>query len=620
MKFTRNDDGEGEEMDATKNELHEGRRNSKDEGRVEGDVLDSNSTNTAATGLRSRTSTERRKKERRIRRYKDTKKEIRDMVSKLAIVGAIYLSLVFSIGKKHMLPHSAGWATFVLWLAAQVCGLLMTRVKMPALLGMLLAGLALKNIPGDPVQGLPPSWSVVIREAGLGIILMRSGLELDYDKVQEAGAVAARLTCLPGMTEALAVALIGMAIWGMPIFLGLSMGFILAAVSPAVVVIGMFDLQRSGYGVLKGIPSLVVAAASFDDVVALSGFSLFSGLAIPHGSLVMSILSGPIQIFGGVLTGVIGGMLCACTRFWDSRLKRTLFVFFMGMSIMFVWAKYHYTTAGAMGCLIMGITAGMLWQRGWPNQRLSVGPSSTFAHETEEDLAYVWSMAAQPLLFSVIGAAVNFRIVKAEVIPLSILVTAFGVMFRLPAAAIAVGGANLTTRERIFVALSWIPKATVQAALGSVPLDLVNEYKPDDKDFKEWAENILTTAVFSIILTAPIGLLVINKLGPRWLSKDVDENGNLIDHVDDEDDQGNAGDVDEEVGKDGKDLDQAPSRRRPQRRPSLTLGLDLLKKGHREMGSFLADGYREEEESSTPDLGSMEDLSSAGLDPIQEDH
>lgn len=554
-------------------------------------------------GQTKRTNTEARKARAKRKAFKG---ELYDMISKLLVVGAIYCTLLFAIGKDHMLPHSAGWATFLLWLAAQVGGLLAIKCKLPSLLGMLLAGLLLKNIPGDPVQGLPSSWSTVIREAGLGIILMRSGLELDYDKVREAGAVAARLTLLPGITEALAVALIGMAIFGMPIFMGLSMGFILAAVSPAVVVIGMFDLQRSGYGVAKGIPSLVVAAASFDDVVALSGFSLFSGLAIPHGSLLMSILSGPIQIIGGVLSGVLCGCLCACTRLWNSRVKRTLFVLFMGMTIMFVWAKFHYTTAGAMGCLIMGITAGMLWQRGWPGRSLSLGPNKQYAHEVEEDLAYVWSMAAQPLLFSVIGSAVNFRIVKAEVIPLSILVTLFGVLFRLPAACMAVGGAGLTMKERVFVALSWIPKATVQAALGSVPLDYVETYKKDDKQYKDWAEAILTTAVFSIILTAPIGLLVINKLGPRWLSKDVDENGQpltpeLATDLDEDGKVGGEPSSDQLGGRRSLDRDSvgtgsalsslnASFTKKTDRRPSLQLGVDILKKAQREMGAWLADG------------------------------
>ena len=109
---------------------------------------------------------------------------------------------------------------------------------------------------------------------------MRSGLELDYEAIKRIGWMAGRLTCMPGISEAIVAGVVAHGLFGMPLTLSFALGFILAAVSPAVVVIGMFDLGRRGYGINKGIPSLIVAAASFDDVVAISGYSIFIGLSL----------------------------------------------------------------------------------------------------------------------------------------------------------------------------------------------------------------------------------------------------------------------------------------------------------------------------------------------------
>jgi len=449
-------------------------------------------------------------------KFKMPQQSLQNMLAMVLLSGFIFAALVVSIGDE-FLPHGSAWSVLLIWAASNLGGMLMLKLKLPALLGMLLSGIVLRNLPGDPVQGLPEEWSASIRAAGLSVILMRSGLEMDYRAIKAAGAVAMRLTAMPGVIEAASVGVFGLIIFGMPPFLSLSLGFILGAVSPAVVVIGMFDLQRRGYGVAKGIPSLVVAAASFDDVVAISGFSIFIGLAIPTGgNLAWEIAHGPLNLVFGVIGGVTCGVICSFTGLWNDRKKRTAVVFFLGMIMMFLGHHYHFTGAGAMGGLIMGITANILWQNGWPHNALGGQPSPTFAHVVEADLADVWTIVAQPLLFGVIGAAIDFNSLKAETIPKALGVVCIGVVFRLTAAFVALGGAGLTVKERIFVSLAWIPKATVQAALASVPKDMVHEsMDPNDKDYEDyvaWSEDILTTAVFSIILTAPIGLIVINKL------------------------------------------------------------------------------------------------------------
>jgi NhaP-type Na+/H+ and K+/H+ antiporters len=195
-----------------------------------------------------------------------------------------------------------------LWLCSLVGGYVAKQLHLPPLLGMLAAGLLGVNI-SDNLFGIPETWRVIFTSAGLSIVLLRSGLELDLPSVGKSKLLTFRLTLIPGVVEALASGLMAVVTFGMPIWLGLSLGFILAAVSPAVVVTSMLDLQHKGYGAQKGIPSLIIAAASFDDIVAIGGFSICIGMAIHRHdtSLISSALHGPFSVIYGILIGIIAG-------------------------------------------------------------------------------------------------------------------------------------------------------------------------------------------------------------------------------------------------------------------------------------------------------------------------
>jgi hypothetical protein len=172
-----------------------------------------------------------------------------------------------------------------------------------------------------------------------------------------------------------------------------------------------------------------------------------------------------------------------------------------------------------MSALSLGISANKCWRTNKPHPALTSGPSNDHAHGVETDLAKLWRFIFQPLLFGVIGTAVSFKDITPSTIPKSIGLLCIGVCVRLPMAYLAVGGGNLSRIERAFVSLAWIPKATVQAALASDPLDYIVE-KGKSAEYVSWGNDILTTAVFSIILTAPLGMMIISMLGPKWLQRD----------------------------------------------------------------------------------------------------
>ena len=474
-----------------------------------------------------------------------TPRHVPDHLSILVLLVFGYAATWFLLGGSAVepnggtvIPPGALWSVIVIWLGAQVGGATAAALKLPGLLGMLLSGMILRNLPGELVEDLPKAWSGAIRSAGLSVILMRSGLELDLEAFKKVGWMAVRLTVMPGASEAIVAGCFATIIFGMHLTLGLSLGFILGAVSPAVVVLGMFDLQSRGYGVFKGIPSLVVAAASFDDVVAISGYTIFRSFALSagHGGLAWTIMHGPVDMVTGVVAGALCGVIASATAMWNSPMKRSAVIFLLGMLLMFAGKHVDFAGGGAMGGLCMGIVANKLWSSGWAPGgkvgRLSTGPDNHFAHEVESDLAVAWKSFFQPLLFGVIGSAIKFADLSPETIPRSILLVVIGLCIRLPAAFVACSFGELDFKEKLFIALAWMPKATVQAALASDPLETIQSTKRTEGNYLEWEQwgnDILTTAVFSIILTAPMGMMIINFLGPRWLSKDVDVDGKMDD-------------------------------------------------------------------------------------------
>jgi NhaP-type Na+/H+ or K+/H+ antiporter len=443
----------------------------------------------------------------------------------------LFAGLYFLIGdmmlpnKGATIPDGALWSFLLIWVGSVIGGEIAVKCQLPSLLGMLLSGLVLRNLPGNLVEYLPETWSSSIRAAGLSVILMRSGLELDIDAFKKVGWMAARLTVLPGLSEAVVVGIASIFLFKMNAMLGICLGFILAAVSPAVVVLGMFQLQAGGFGVEKGIPSLVVAAASFDDVVAITGYTICKSIALSAsgGVSAWAILHGPVDVVAGVSAGCLGGLICGCTAIWGKKWQRSSAVFGMGLTLMFLGRKYGFNGGGAMASLVLGIAANKCWTNGKPMDGLSIGPLPHAAHTVESDLARAWKIVFQPLLFGVIGTAVKFASMTPSTIPKSILILVIGLCVRLPMAYASVGGGTLTHKERLFIALSWIPKATVQAALASDPLDYIMKNTPEDAQAVAWGNDILTTAVFAIIFTAPVGMMIINSLGPKWLDKHVEE-------------------------------------------------------------------------------------------------
>merc|ERR1712179_351305 len=339
-----------------------------------------------------------------------------------------------------------------------------------------------------------------------------------------------RATFIPCFTEALAVAALSHLILGFPWTVGLMLGFVLAAVSPAVIIPCLMTLSQRGLGVAKGIPTLVIAACSADDVVAISGFGIFLGITFNTGAPMWKlILHGPIEVLIGVGFGVFWGLLAQWIPNKEHRhvaFFRWLILFGGGLIALFGAHLIHYDGAGGLATIIMAFVAGMEWRKeGWGDHN---PVTKTFKR--------MW-IILEPVIFALIGTEIQVDKINPNTLGLSIVVLIIALAVRMVGTYFAVCGGELTVKEKIFMAFAWLPKATVQAALGPIFLD--NVYKQPDEQWKvlgdkeDWTQNkedwtqmgndILTLAVLSILITAPVGAVCILGLGPKLLTSDDPE-------------------------------------------------------------------------------------------------
>ncbi len=384
-------------------------------------------------------------------------------------------------------------------------GFVAARLRMPPLLGMLLAGIAVRNVPGDLLAALPDSWSLVLRLIALTVILLRAGLGMDLNALIALRASLVRLAFLPNLSEAITVAFVAKLVLDMPVLWGLLLGFVVAAVSPAVVVPSLLDLQLRGYGVVKGIPTMILAAATFDDVISITGFGAMLGLVFADGgdaTVIESLVRAPLELALGLATGVVAGLLCSMVTRAPTWFRFGALTTLGLVAVLGGWAL-GFAGGGSLAAMTMGAVSARRWRE------------STAA--VARRLSWVWAVA-QPILFGLIGAAVVLAAVEPSYINGGLVILVVGLAVRLAVTYLSASANYFNTRERLFVALAWIPKATVQAAIGALALDLArqNEAGPQAEIY---GTQVVTIAVLAILSTAPIGALAIAWSGPRWLHR-----------------------------------------------------------------------------------------------------
>ena len=367
-------------------------------------------------------------------------------------------------------------------------GWICRRMKLPSLLGMLLTGILLGpyvlNLLDESILGI----SSELRKIALIIILTRAGLGLDLSGLKKIGRPAVLMCFVPASFELIGMLVLAPKLMGVTQLEAAVMGAVLAAVSPAVVVPRMVKLMEEGYGVKEGIPQLILAGASVDDVYVIVLFSTFVGMMQGKGASVLQFINIPVSIFLGIVIGLLLGILMAYF-FREIHIRDTSKVLIiLSVSFLLVVIEDWLTTSITFSALIaiMFIGIGLQRKRQVVAQRLSV------------KYGKLW-VAAEVFLFVLVGATVNIEYlgnvgIKAIVVILGALV------FRMFGVFVCLLGTSLNAKERLFAMMAYTPKATVQAAIGGIPLSLGFAC----------GDTILTVAVLAIVLTAPLGAFAID--------------------------------------------------------------------------------------------------------------
>ena len=368
------------------------------------------------------------------------------------------------------------------------------KLKLPSLLGMLLTGIILGPYVLNILDPNILAISGDLRKIALIIILTRAGLGLDLSALRKLGRPAILMCFLPATFELLAVLLLAPTLLDLSPLESLILGSVLAAVSPAVVVPRMVKLMDEGY---KGIPDLILAGASVDDVYVIVLFSTFIGMAQGQGANIMSFINIPISIFLGILIGLLLGYVLAFF-FKNIHIRDTSKVLIiLSISLLLVVLEDFLTTSITFSSLIaiMFIGVGLKRNREVVAKRLSI------------KYGKLW-VGAEVFLFVLVGATVNINYLT-HVGFKALLLIILALIFRMFGVFICLLKTKLNKKEKLFTMIAYTPKATVQAAIGGIPLSLG----------LACGDTVLTVAVLAIILTAPLGAFAIDLTYKKLLKR-----------------------------------------------------------------------------------------------------
>ena len=376
-------------------------------------------------------------------------------------------------------------------------GWICKKIKLPSLLGMLLTGIMLGPYVLDLLDENILGISSELRKMALVIILTRAGLGLDLSGLKKIGRPAILMCFIPASFEVIGVILLSHQFMRETVLEAAIMGAVLAAVSPAVVVPRMVKLMEEGYGTKEGIPQLILAGASVDDVYVIVLFSTFISMMQGDKASVIHFVNIPISIILGIVLGLLIGSILAY-YFKKVHIRDTTKVLIiLSISFLLVIMEDMLVTSITFSALIaiMFIGIGLQKKREVVARRLSVKYEK------------LW-VAAEVFLFVLVGATVNIAYLS-KVGGSALIVIIGALLFRMLGVFVCLFGTNLSKKERIFVMLAYTPKATVQAAIGGIPLSL--GFACGDR--------ILTVAVLAIVLTAPLGAFAIDLSYKKLLTK-----------------------------------------------------------------------------------------------------
>lgn len=389
---------------------------------------------------------------------------------------------------------------FLIGLAmAAVC----QQLRLPRIIGMLLTGILLGPYALNWLDASILSISSELRQMALIIILIKAGLSLNLSDLKKVGRPAVMMSCVPASCEILAFFLFAPAVLGITRVEAAVMGAVLGAVSPAVVIPRMVQLMEEHYGMEKSVPQMILAGASCDDIFVIVLFSTFTSMAQGGHANVMDFVNIPVSIVLGVALGAVTGL--ALSEFFETAYARkhtvhnslkVIIVLGTAFLLMAVetWLKGIVSVSGLLAVVSMACVL-----------KLRCVPS--VSKRLSEKFGKLW-LAAEVLLFVLVGAAVDIRYTLAAGIP-AVAMILLALVFRAVGVCLCMAGTTLNRKKRLFCVIAYLPKATVQAAIGSVPLAMG----------LPCGQIVLSVAVLAILITAPLGAIGMDRTYKALLQK-----------------------------------------------------------------------------------------------------
>lgn len=376
-------------------------------------------------------------------------------------------------------------------------GSIFTKLKLPSLVGMILTGIILGphmlNLLDSSIIGI----SSELRQIALVIILTRAGLALDIKDLKKVGRPAILMCFIPATLEILGFIILGPKLLNLPILDSAILGTVIAAVSPAVIVPRMLKLMEEGYGTNKSIPQLILAGASIDDIFVIVLFTSFTSIATTGSNFsISSIIEIPISIIIGIILGILTGIVLVYL-FKKIHIRDSIkILIILSVSFLFITIedllKGFIPISGLLAVMSLGATILKIY--------------SKLARRISNKYSKLW-VGAEVFLFVLVGASVDIKYVMNSGI-ITIILILGALVFRIFGVLLSLIKTEMNFKERLFSAIGYMPKATVQAAIGALPLSMGLAS----------GEIILTVAVLSIIITAPLGATLIDNTYKKLLS------------------------------------------------------------------------------------------------------
>ena len=376
-------------------------------------------------------------------------------------------------------------------------GWICKKLKLPSLLGMILTGMILGPYVLNLIDNSILNISSDLRRIALIIILMRAGLSLDLNDFKKVGRPAIFMCFVPACFEMIGMVILAPQLLGISVIDAAIMGAVVGAVSPAVIVPKMLKVMEEDYGTQKSIPQLILAGASVDDVFVIVMFSAFTGLAQGNSVSIQSFINIPISILLGIIIGCVIGFILA--KFFEKINVRDTakVIILLCLGFVLVSLEDNFSSVIPFSALISIMGMGIALQK----------KRETMAIRLSIKFNKLW-VAAEIILFVLVGVTVDISYALSAGITAVILILGV-LLFRMIGVLICLIKTDLNVKERLFCVIGYTPKATVQAAIGGVPLAMG----------LSCGHIVLTVAVLAILITAPLGAFMIDKSYKKLLTK-----------------------------------------------------------------------------------------------------